>query len=105
MPREDFEREVLQRLSRIESRQDACTERHECLRDTERTAREALQSAKSAHHRIDNMSDDRKELKEDLTAVITQEVGSVYRSAKVLAFCVSLAVSGGIALLAAWIRR
>lgn len=57
---EKVESEILQRLSRVETKLDMMLEDREVAAEALRTALEAIQSAKSAHHRLDEVSDNQK---------------------------------------------
>ncbi len=89
MGEQDFEREVLQRLARIETNQDNTTA--ECgpcrkkVDDLEIAVARVEASAKSAHHRLDTMQIDRTELKKDLTEAIKEQIAGIYRTAVILA--------------------
>ena len=50
--------EILQRLSRLEGKLDIMLEDREVIAQAMATANEALQSSKSAHHRIDEVKSD-----------------------------------------------
>lgn len=59
MSEQDFHNDVIDRLARIETQQVAINDKfegwHKDLADTGVVAREALQSAKSSHHRINDL--------------------------------------------------
>jgi len=54
----DETNEILQRLARVETKLDMMLEDREIAAQALRIANEALQSAKSAHHRIDEVRSD-----------------------------------------------
>lgn len=57
---EDVQIETLQRLARVETKVDNMDEKLDRAIRANETAVEALQSAKSAHHRIDKIEDNLK---------------------------------------------
>lgn len=85
MGEKDFQSEVLQRLTRIETNQDnmAC---HDAKIDRLEIQVAKVEAAtKSAHYRLDAMQSDKKELKEDLTEAIKEQIGGIYKTAMILA--------------------
>ena len=54
----DETNEILQRLARVETKIDMMLEEREVAAQALGTANEALQSSKSAHHRIDEVRSD-----------------------------------------------
>jgi predicted ribosome quality control (RQC) complex YloA/Tae2 family protein len=54
------EAEVLQRIARVETKVDNMDEKLDRAIAANETAVEALQSAKSAHHRLDKIEDNQK---------------------------------------------
>lgn len=96
MSEQNFEREVLQRLTRIETNQANTTaECVPCRRkvdDLEIAVAEVKASAKSAHHRLDTMQTGRSELKKDLTDAIKEQIAGIYRTAMILGAVISFFV-------------
>jgi tetrahydromethanopterin S-methyltransferase subunit B len=82
---QDFEREVLQRLTRIETHQESiakdCVPCQTKIDALEIATAENKSSLKSAHHRIDTMQVDRSELKTDLKDTIKEQIAGIYRTA------------------------
>ena len=83
-----FEREVLQRLSRIEEAfkwmSENCAPRGIRLEAVERTALTALDSVKSAHHRIDDHKQEVAAEFEEMGKNIKRQIDSVYRTALIV---------------------
>ena len=74
------ESEILQRLSRVETKLDMMLEDREVAAQALGTANEALQSAKSAHHRIDEVrSDVTWAWRTALGALITGAIALIWR--------------------------
>jgi len=55
-----IEKEVLQRITRVETKVDEMDEKLDRAIKANETAVEALQQAKSAHHRLDQIEDNQK---------------------------------------------
>ena len=91
--KEEFEKEVLQRLTRIEAKQEGisgqCEPCQKKISDLEIGLAEIKASAKSAHHRVDSMKNDRIELKNDLTEAIKSQIGGIYRTASMVSGTIS----------------
>ena len=88
MSNEDFEKQTVSRLSSIETQLKmlvaSCSPCRAKIDKTNDIANEALQSAKSAHHRIDTMELARKELKQDLEKVIDDKIDGIYHTAGIV---------------------
>lgn len=93
---ENFEKEVLQKLARIEANQEKdaehCASYQEKVDRLEKNIASIEASAKSAHHRIDEMNDARNELKKDLTDVIVRQISGIYRTAAIMGGIISFLV-------------
>lgn len=80
-----FERDILQRLTRIESHQEVilreCAPCQSKIDALEISVAENKSSLKSAHHRLDTMQVDRSELKNDLKDTIKEQIAGIYRTA------------------------
>jgi tetrahydromethanopterin S-methyltransferase subunit F len=85
---EVFEREVLQRLTRIETNQqnisDQCTPCRSKVDSLEIAVSRVESSAKSAHHRIDTMQVSNVAVKEELITAIKEQISGIYRTAGML---------------------
>lgn len=88
MGEEVFEREVLQRLTRIETNQantsEQCAPCRAKVDQLEIMFARVEASAKSAHHRIDTMQTNNTELKKELVTAIKEQISSIYRTAGVI---------------------
>ena len=88
MGNEGFEHEVLQRLTRIEARQESTSK--QCIVCQPKIDRLEIQVAhlesalQSAQERLNVMQVDRNELKKDLTDAIKEQISGIYRMAAVL---------------------
>jgi hypothetical protein len=82
---QEFEKEVLQRLTRIEAHQEntskQCDPCQTKINALEIAVAENKGSIKSAHHRLDTMQVDRSELKNDLKEAIREQIAGIYRTA------------------------
>lgn len=75
---EDVQIETLQRLARVETKVDNMDEKLDRAISANETAVEALQSAKSAHHRLDKIEDGQKWLWRTIgAALITIVIGVI----------------------------
>ena len=96
MGQDNFENEVLQRLARIESHQEntskQCIPCQAKIDSLEIQVAKVVESAKSAHHRLDTMQTDRSELKKDLTDAIKEQIAGIYRTAMILGGTISFFV-------------
>jgi peptidoglycan hydrolase CwlO-like protein len=85
---EVFEREVLQRLTRIETKQEninnQCAPCRSKIDNLEITVARVEAAAKSAHHRLDAMQTNSAELKEELITAIKDQISGIYRTAVML---------------------
>lgn len=94
---ETFEKETVSRLSRIETQltmlNESCAPCQTRLNRANDIAKEALFSAKSAHHRLDEMENARKELKTDLASVIDDKIGSIHRTASIISAVIATFLS------------
>lgn len=101
---EKVEREILDRLTRIEARQDLQLSQCQPCRskvDAHEIAIAKLEaSSKSAHHRLDSMQLASKDLKEDLTEAIREQIAGIYRTAALLG-----AVSGFFVGIIMWLIK
>ena len=88
MGNEGFEHEVLQRLTRIEARQESTSK--QCIVCQPKIDRLEIQVAhlesalQSAQERLNVLQVDRNELKKDLTDAIKEQISGIYRMAAVL---------------------
>lgn len=84
----EFQKETVSRLSSIEAQlkilNESCIPCQLRINNANDIAKEALLSAKSAHHRLDDMENSRKELKTDLGNVIDDKIGSINRTARIV---------------------
>lgn len=82
---ENVEREILDRLTRIEARQDLMLSQCAPCRmkvDNHDIAIAKLDgSAKSAHHRMDAIQSANAELKKELSEAIKEQIAGIYRTA------------------------
>ena len=73
-----IESEMLQRMTRVETKVDGMDEKLDRAITANETAVEALSSAKSAHHRLDKIEDAQKWLWRTIAAsIITIVVGAI----------------------------
>ncbi|MFB5761089.1 hemolysin XhlA family protein [Paenibacillus medicaginis] len=76
--------EMLQRMTRVETKVDNMDEKLDRAIMASETAIEALQSAKSAHHRIDSIEETQKWLWRTVAgAVITVVIGAIVTAMKI----------------------
>jgi hypothetical protein len=85
---ETVEREILDRLTRIEARQDLQLSQCQPCRtkvDNHEVAIAKLDaSAKSAHYRMDTMQAANVDLKKDLTEAVKEQINGIYRTAALI---------------------
>lgn len=88
MGEEVFEREVLQRLTRIETKQEninnQCAPCRSKIDNLEITVARVEAATKSAHHRLDAMQTNSAELKDELITAIKDQISGIYRTAAVI---------------------
>lgn len=104
MGEEIFEREVLQRLTRIETNQeninDQCVPCRSKVDNLEIVVARVEAAAKSAHHRLDTMQSNNVAVKEELITAIKEQISSIYRTAGVIG-----AVSGFFVGVIMWLIK
>lgn len=104
MGEELFEREVLQRLTRIETNQeninDQCVPCRSKVDNLEIAVARVEAAAKSAHHRLDTMQSNNVAVKEELITAIKEQISSIYRTAGVIG-----AVSGFFVGVIMWLIK
>lgn len=82
---EHVEREILDRLVRVEAKQDL--QLNQCAPCRAKVEEHGLilarleASAKSAHHRLDTAKEDNKDLKKEVADAIKEQVEGIYRTA------------------------
>ena len=85
---EKVEREILDRLTRIEARQDLQLSQCQPCRtkvDSHEIALAKLDaSAKSAHYRLDMLMTANGELKKELSEAIKEQIAGIYRTAGII---------------------
>jgi hypothetical protein len=100
-----FERDILQRLTRIEAHQESimkdCVPCQAKIDALEITVAENKASTKAAHHRLDAMLIDKAELKSDLKEAIKEQISGIYRTAIIVGGLTSFFV-GVIVSLVMW---
>ena len=83
-----FERDILQRLTRIEAHQESimkdCVPCQAKIDALEITVAENKASTKAAHHRLDAILIDRSELKTDLKEAIKEQISGIYRTSMIV---------------------
>jgi hypothetical protein len=84
----NVDREILERLTRIEARQDLmlsqCAPCRSKVNDHDIAIAKLDSSAKSAHHRMDSMQGASAELKKELSEAIKEQIAGIYRTAAVV---------------------
>ena len=96
--RERLDREILERLARVEAKQDLQLSQWTKVENHAIAIAKLESSTKSMHHRLDAMQEASKDLKEDLTKAITEQIAGIYRTAALLG-----AVSGFFVGIIMWI--
>ena len=72
--------DIRERLVRVETKIDGMRDIRETAENAEKTANEAIQSAKTAHHRIDDISDNQKWLwRTVIGSVIAGAIGFLWK--------------------------
>lgn len=85
---ENVVREILDRLTRVEAKQDLqltqCAPCRAKVDNHDVVLARLEASAKSAHHRIDTILADNKVFKQEVTEAIKEQVAGIYRTAVLL---------------------
>jgi tetrahydromethanopterin S-methyltransferase subunit G len=101
---EIFEREVLQRLTRIETKQEninnQCAPCRSKIDHLEIAVARVEAATKSAHHRLDAMQTNSAEVKEELITAIKDQISGIYRTAGMLG-----AISGFFVGVIMWLIK
>lgn len=90
--RERLDREILERLTRVEAKQDLQLSQWTKVENHAIAIAKLEASAKSAHYRLDTMQAASKDLKEELSEAIKEQSAGIYRTAGIIGGVVSLFV-------------
>lgn len=87
--RERLDREILERLTRVEAKQDLQLQQSARLENHAIAIAKLEASAKSAHHRQDAMQLANAELKKELSTAIKEQAAGIYRTASIISGVIS----------------
>lgn len=90
--RDRLDREILERLARVEAKQDLQLQQWNRLENHAIAIAKLEAAAKSAHHRLDAMQESSRTLREELSSVIKEQIAGIYRTAGVIGGVVSFFV-------------